>query len=84
MAVAAAWLWWRRPHGYLIVGAGLVMWVIECACVAVDQWYGHAANPASTVYVDRARSRVRGTCPDRNRSPLYYLLRDFGVPMTAA
>ncbi len=28
----AAW-----PYGYLIVGAGLVMWVIESACVAVDQ-----------------------------------------------
>lgn len=49
MAVAAAWLWRHQPHGYLIVGAGLVMWVIESACVAVGQWYGHAANPASTV-----------------------------------
>lgn len=47
-AWSIAWLWQRRPHGYLIVGAGLVMWAVESACVAVDQWYGRAANPAST------------------------------------
>ena len=23
------------------------MWVLECTCIAVDQWYGHAADPAS-------------------------------------
>jgi hypothetical protein len=40
MAAAAAWLWRRRPWGYLIAGAGLVMWVIESVSIAVDQWYG--------------------------------------------
>jgi len=25
------------------------MWVIESVGVAVDQWFGHAADPASTV-----------------------------------
>jgi MYXO-CTERM domain-containing protein len=48
-AVAAAWLWRRRPWGYLLTGTGLVMWVLESISVAVDQWYGHAAAPASTV-----------------------------------
>ena len=34
MAVAAAGLWRRRPWGYLIAGAGLVMWVIESVSIA--------------------------------------------------
>ena len=40
LAVAAAWLWQRRPWGYLLAGAGLVMWVLESTSIAVDQWYG--------------------------------------------
>src|ERR1022692_4049533 len=49
LAVAAAWLWQRRPLGYLLAGAGLVLWVLESLSIAVDQWYGHAADPASSV-----------------------------------
>ncbi len=48
-AVAAVWLWRREPWGYLIAGAVLVLWVIEGVGVAVDQWMGHAADPASAV-----------------------------------
>jgi len=49
IAVAAFWLWRRRAWGFLIIGATLVMWVLESAAIAVDQWYGHAADPASPV-----------------------------------
>jgi hypothetical protein len=49
MAVAAVWLWRRRPWGYLVVGSMLTYWVIESVGVAVDQWFGHAADPSSTV-----------------------------------
>jgi hypothetical protein len=49
LTVAAAWLWQHRPWGYLLAGAGLVMWVLESISIAVDQWYGHAAAPASPV-----------------------------------
>lgn len=49
LAVAAAWLWRRRPWGYLLAGAGLVMWVLESTSIAADQWYGHAAAPASPI-----------------------------------
>jgi hypothetical protein len=49
LAVAAAWLWRRRPWGFLIAGSGLVLWVPEGVSVAVDQWYGHAVAPASPV-----------------------------------
>ena len=48
-AVAAWWLWRRRPAGVLLVGAVLTMWVVEALSVAVDQWFGHAADPASPV-----------------------------------
>ncbi len=49
MAVAAAWLWRRRPLGYVVVGSVLTMWVIESLGIAVDQWMGSAADPASTI-----------------------------------
>lgn len=48
-AVAAAWLWARKPRGYLLGGASTIMGMIEAISVAVDQWYGHAADPGSTV-----------------------------------
>lgn len=48
-AVAAAWLWLRKPRGYLLGGASVVMGAIEGISIAADQWYGHAADPASTV-----------------------------------
>ena len=48
-AVAAAWLWLRKPQGYLLGGASVVMGVMESISIAADQWYGHAADPASTV-----------------------------------
>jgi len=49
MAVAAYWLWRRRPWGYLLAGVLLTMGVIEAVGVAVDQAFGHAADPASPV-----------------------------------
>lgn len=49
LTVGAIWLWQRRPWGYLIVGAMLTMFVIECLSIATDQWFGHIADPASPV-----------------------------------
>lgn len=49
MAVGAVWLWRRQAWGYLVVGSMLTMWVIESVSIAVDQWMGSAADPASTV-----------------------------------
>ncbi len=49
MAVSAVWLWRRQAWGYVIAGAMLVTYEIEAVGVAVDQWMGHAADPASTV-----------------------------------
>ena len=49
MGVAAWWLWRRAARGYLLTGAGMVMWVVESIGVATDQYWGHLADPASTV-----------------------------------
>jgi hypothetical protein len=49
MAAAAIWLYRRKPWGYLIIGSVLTMWVIESISIAVDQWFGHNADPASSI-----------------------------------
>ena len=49
MALGAAWLWRRAAWGYVVVSAGLALWVVESVSVAVDQWVGHAADPSSAV-----------------------------------
>ena len=40
------------PWGYVLSGALLVMLVIETTSIGVDQWMGHAADPASSVASD--------------------------------
>jgi hypothetical protein len=49
IAAAAVWLWQRRARGYVLIGATLIMWILESSGIAVDQWFGHAADPASPV-----------------------------------
>jgi hypothetical protein len=49
MAVGAWWLWRRTGRGVVVVGSLLVMWVVESIGIAVDQAWGHAADPASAV-----------------------------------
>lgn len=48
-AVSAVLLWRRQAWGYLLVGALLVQLFIESISVAVDQWMGSTADPASNV-----------------------------------
>lgn len=52
VALGAWWLWHRQPWGYLVAGASLVFWTLEAATVAVDQWFGHQADPASDIASD--------------------------------
>lgn len=47
--LAAVWLWQSRPWGRVLAGGQLCMWVLEAIGVAVDQWWGSSADPASTV-----------------------------------
>ncbi len=52
MTLGAVLLLWRRPWGYVLTGALLVMLAIETTSIGVDQWFGHAADPASPVASD--------------------------------
>jgi uncharacterized protein (TIGR03382 family) len=52
MVLAAVLLLRRRPWGYVLAGALLVMLAIESASIGVDQWIGHAADPASPAVSD--------------------------------
>ncbi len=47
--LAGAWTWQRRAWGYLLGGAMLVMLALESISIGVDQWFGAAADPSSTV-----------------------------------
>lgn len=49
MFVSAGLLWRRHPWGFVLVGGMLVYFFIESISVAVDQWMGSAADPASAV-----------------------------------
>lgn len=49
MAVSAVLLWRHQAWGYVLVGGLLVQLFIESISVAVDQWMGSTADPASTV-----------------------------------
>ena len=46
-----AWLGWgvwrSRPWMVALAAAGLVFWVVEFLGIAVDQWWGHQADPSS-------------------------------------
>jgi hypothetical protein len=79
--VAAAWLWRRSAWGFLIIGATLVMWVLESASIAVDQWYGHAADPASPA-TSAAVTPVFAMLALIGLVPAYYLFRSMrsGTP----
>lgn len=47
--VVAVWTWRRRPWGIVLAGALIVYGGLEGVGVAVDQTFGHWADPASTV-----------------------------------
>ncbi len=49
LAIGAAWLWQRRPWGYVIGGMMLVMLTIETAGIAIDQAFGHIHDPAQSL-----------------------------------
>ena len=49
MAVTAVLLWRRQAWGYVLTGGMLVFFVIEAMTIAIDQWMGGTADPASTV-----------------------------------
>jgi hypothetical protein len=73
-AVAAWWLWQRRPWGYLASAALLTYFVLEAIGGAVDQTWGHLADPTSPV-VSLAVAPVFLVLAMICAVPLVYLLR---------
>ena len=64
----------RRPCGYLVIRATLVYLVLESTGIAVDQWFGDAADPASPV-ASVAVAPVLGALPLLALIPVYCLFR---------
>lgn len=77
MAVAAVWLWRRNAWGYVIAGAMLVLYEIEAIGIAVDQWMGHAADPASTV-ASAAAVPMFAVVAVIGLIPLFFYFRNLG------
>jgi hypothetical protein len=48
-ALAAVWLWQRRPWGYVLSGVLLSMLTLETASIAVDQVFGHRSDPTQSL-----------------------------------
>jgi hypothetical protein len=47
MALAGWWMWSGRALGVFLTGSWLVFGVLESIGIAVDQWFGHTADPTS-------------------------------------
>jgi len=77
MAVSATLLWRRQAWGYLLVGAVLTWGPIESVGVAVDQWFGHAADPSSPV-ASAAVVPVFAALAGIGLVPLFFYFRDLG------
>jgi hypothetical protein len=73
-ALAAAWLWLRKPWGYVLVGAWLVYGLIESVGVAVDQLFGYAADP-TTQHATPAGAAIFGTLALVGLIPIYFYFR---------
>jgi hypothetical protein len=49
IGLAGWWMWQRRPIGALLTGSWIAFGVLEGIGIAVDQWFGHVADPTSPV-----------------------------------
>lgn len=73
-AIAAAWLWLRKPWGYVLVGAWLVYGLVESVGVVVDQLFGYAADP-STQQATPAGAAIFGFLALTSLIPMYFYFR---------
>lgn len=75
LVLAAVWLWQRRSWGALMTGALLAFASLECATIAVDQWFGAQADATST-WASEAAVPVFATAAVVVALPVLRLLRD--------
>jgi hypothetical protein len=73
-AIAAVWLWLRKPWGYVLVGAWLVYGLIESVGIAVDQLFGYAADP-TTQHATPAGAALFGSLALVSVIPVYFYFR---------
>lgn len=73
-AIAAAWLWLRKPWGYVLVGAWLVYTLAESVGVAVDQLFGYAADP-TTEHATPAGAAIFAILACVSLIPMYFYFR---------
>ncbi len=73
-AIAAAWLWIRKPWGYVLVGAWLVYTLIESVGIAVDQLFGYAAD-STTEHATTAGAAIFATLALVSLIPTYIYFR---------
>jgi hypothetical protein len=74
--VAGLWLWRRRPWGFLLSGMMLVLLLLESVSIAVDQYFGHRADPSQPTFTVAlfAVLSVVGALP------ALHFLRSIGAP----
>jgi hypothetical protein len=75
MAVSAVLLWRRQAWGLVLGGGMFVYFFIESISVAVDQWMGGAADPASTA-ASVAFAPVFGAIAVIGLVPLFFYFRN--------
>lgn len=73
-AIAARWLWLRKPWGFVFIGAWLVYGLIESIGVAVDQLFGYAADP-STPHATVAGAAVFAGLALAGLIPIFFYFR---------
>ncbi|WP_247828741.1 hypothetical protein [Arthrobacter antioxidans] len=78
LAVASWWLWTSRPLGRLVVGALLVLLVVEGIGVATDQWFGAVADQG-TPFASLAAVPLFAALAAIGMVPLLVFLRHLGA-----
>jgi hypothetical protein len=81
-ALGGVLLWRRTAWGYLIAGPMLIYGILEAVGVAVDQWFGYRADPA-TSYASLGGVWLFAGLAVVGLVPAYLFLRSIGRPLTA-
>lgn len=76
--MSAWWLWKGRPLGRLLIGAMLVMLLLESIGVATDQWFGATADP-DTPFAAMAAVPVFLALAVVGAVPLFFYMRHLDV-----
>jgi hypothetical protein len=75
-------MWNRRPIGMLLTGSWVAFGVIEGIGIAVDQWFGHQADPNSSFASEGAIPLMLGMALV-SLVGLYFFLRRPRLPRPA-